>query len=115
MIAGTKKSPKLLNKRNTVKSTKKRGTVTSSHGKKEANKPDFVYHSQHLTYTSHPQKNTPFGKLTVVNITNNVGEKQLKTLDKSGNPLKTNTKPLNKDEINNIKKGSYVPGLWISV
>jgi len=89
------------------------GNITPS--KKHTNVGTFVYHSEHTSYTSHPNKNTPFGKRTIVNITNGVGKKQLAILDKSGKTLKVNNKKLNAHEISELKQGNYIPGLWISV
>jgi hypothetical protein len=115
-MVGAKKtrSSKSASKRHTLKSHKKEsGNISPS--KKHTNVPAFVYHSEHTTFTSHPNKNTPFGKRTVVDIRNNKGEKRLEVLDKAGKPVKVNKKKLNASELNELKQGNYVPGLWISV
>jgi hypothetical protein len=108
-------------KRSTVKggskkktaSRKATGTVKVS--RKHANKPSFVYHSEHTTFTSHPHKNTPYGKRTIVNITNGKGKKSLEILDKTGKTLKTSKKTLQMNEINELKSGNYIPGMWLGV
>lgn len=82
---------------------------------KYTNHPTFVLHSENISYTSHPTKNTPFGKRTIVNIANGVGHKKIETFDKKGKTLKANKKKLTSSEINKLKQGNYVPGLWISV
>lgn len=99
--------------RHKTKSTKtKHESGNISPSKKHMNAPAFVFHSTHTTYTSHPNKNTPFGKRTVVNIQNGVGEKKLEILDKKGKTIKVNKKKLKANEVNELKQGNYVPRLW---
>jgi len=107
------KTPKSKSSKTLKSKSVKSGVVSPS--SKHVNHPSFIYHSEHMTYTSHPHKNSPYGKRTIVNITNGVGKKHLETLNKNGKTLKVNVKKLNKGEISEIKQGNYVPGLWLSV
>jgi hypothetical protein len=68
-----------------------------------------------MTYTSHPEKHTPYGKRTVINITDEHGQKRLETLNKNGKSIKINTKKLAKKDVNELKRINYIPGLLISV
>ena len=99
-----------------TKSAKKKASKSESGNispsKKHMNVPAFVFHSEHVSYTSHPDKNTPYGKRTVVNIKDGVGKKQLELLDKKGKTIKVNKKKLNSNEVNELKQGNYVPRLW---
>lgn len=95
-----------------TRKTTKRESGNISPSKKHMNVPAFVFHSEHVTYTSHPDKNTPYGKRTVVNIKDGVGKKQLELLDKKGKTIKVNKKKLNSNEVNELKQGNYVPRLW---
>ena len=97
-------------KTKSAKTKKESGNISPS--KKHMNVPAFVFHSEHVSYTSHPNKNTPFGKRTVVDIKNGVGEKKLEFLDKKGKTIKINKKKLKANEVNELKQGNYVPRLW---
>jgi hypothetical protein len=97
------------------RSTRKRSSGVVSPSIKHVNHPTFIYHSEHTSYTSHPQKNSPHGKRSIVNITDGKGKKRLETLNASGKVIKANNKSLNKAEINHLKQGRYIPGLWLSV
>ena len=110
-----KKGPKSKSESKTRKTASKKETGNISPSKKHANAPAFVFHSEHVSYTSHPDKNTPYGKRTVVNIQNGVGKKQLEILDKKGKTIKVNKKKLNSKEVNELKQGNYVPRLWVSL
>jgi len=96
-------------KRSTSK-CKESGCVNPS--PKHINHPTFIYHSEHTSYTSHPEDKTPYGKRTVVNVKNGVGEKSLEVLGKNGKIIKTNTHKLKAKELSEVKQGIYVPGLW---
>ena len=101
----------------TMKS-KRRSTKKTPKSKINTNNnsvPSFIYHSEVMTYTSHPEKHTPYGKRIVVNITDEQGQKRLETLNKNGKSIKINTKKLNKNEVNELKRINYIPGLLISV
>ena len=78
----------------------------------KVNHPAFVYRSEHVTYTSHPEKGEPFGLRTVVAVENGKGTKNIMKLDKKGKTLKKNSKKLKAAEIKQITQGSYVPGLF---
>ena len=95
------------------KSNKTSGTVHPS--KDHTNHPSFIYHSENISYTSHPSKDTPYGKRTVVNIKNGTGHKEFETLNKMGKTLKVKKQKLSSNEINELKKGNYIPGLWLGV
>ena len=111
--ASKSKTPR-SSKRKTMKSSKKEsGNISPA--KEHVNTPAFVYHSEHTSYTSHPNNNTPYGKRTVVNIQNGVVEKRLEILDKSGKAIKVNKQKLNADEVCELKQGNYVPGLWVAL
>lgn len=99
-------------RRSSKASKSESGNISPS--KKHMNAPAFVFHSEHVTYTSHPNKNTPHGKRTIVNIENGVGEKKLELLDKKGKTIKVNKKKLNASEVSELKQGNYVPRLWTS-
>jgi hypothetical protein len=114
----SKSKPKSKSKSSTKRKTMKKSENDSgnvSPSKKHMNVPAFIYHSEHVSYTSHPDKNTPYGKRTVVNIKNGAGEKKLEILDKKGKTVKVNKQKLNADEVCELKRGNYVPGLWLSV
>jgi hypothetical protein len=80
--------------------------------KEHAHKPEFVYHSEHTTFTSHPETGTPYGKRTVVNVENGKGVKALETLNSNGKVVKTQSHEMTKAELAAVKEGNYVPGLW---
>jgi hypothetical protein len=98
----------------TMKSKKsKKDSLTSS--SKHLNKPAFIYHSELMSYTSHPEKNESYGERTVINITNGRGKKRIEILDKEGKSIKVNAKKLAKKDVNQIKQEIYNPGLLVSV
>jgi len=94
------------------KTKKNKHTSNINPSKKHVEHPAFVYHSEQVTYTSHPEKNTPFGKRTIVNIENGKGHKKLETLNHDGKVTKTTKIALNNNEMKEIKHGNYIPGLW---
>ena len=93
----------------------KKNTGSQKAASKHVNHPKFYYHTEHVSFTSHPEKGTPHGKRTVVTIKNGQGKKRIELLNKAGKPKKVNEKPLNQGELNEITKGNYVPGLWKGV
>ena len=97
-------------KSKTLKNKSASGNVNPN--KDHAHKPEFVYHSEHTTFTSHPETGTPYGKRTVVNVENGKGVKALETLNSNGKVIKTQTHHLDKKELAAVKEGNYVPGLW---
>jgi len=114
----TRQSKKADSKPKSKAHTRKASKAESgniSPSKKHMNAPAFVFHSEHVSYTSHPNKNTPHGKRTTVNIKNGVGEKKLELLDEKGKTIKVNKKKLNTSEVNELKQGNYVPRLWVSL
>ena len=113
-VSKTKSKTPRSTKRKTVKaSNKESGNISPNNI--HVNRPSFIYHSEHTSYTSHPNNNTPYGKRTVVTIQNGIAEKKLEILDKSGKAVKVNKQKLNANEICELKQGNYVPGLWLSV
>lgn len=109
--------PKTLKNKRSSSSSKRSSSKRSVSGnvnphKEHANKPDFVYHSEHTTFTTHPATGTPFGKKTVVNVQNGKASKALMTLNANGNVIKTQKCPLDNNELTAIKEGKYVPGMW---
>jgi hypothetical protein len=78
----------------------------------KVNHPTFVYRSEHVTFTSHPDKGEPFGLRTVVAVENGKGTKNIMKLDKKGKTLKKNSKKLKAKELKEITQGNYVPGLF---
>lgn len=110
-------SKTMKNKRSSSSSSKRKRSSSSASGnvnphKEHTNKPSFVYHSEHTTYTSHPETGTPYGKRTVVNVENGKGVKALETLNSNGKVIKTQKHQLDKKELEAVKIGNYVPGLW---
>ena len=47
-----------------------------------------------------------------VSIKNGIGMKKIEKLGEKGSIISSKTRKLTKDEINNIKEGNFVPGLW---
>jgi hypothetical protein len=47
-----------------------------------------------------------------VSIKNGLGVKKVEKLGKDGAIVSSKTRKLSKDEINNIREGNFVPGLW---
>ena len=102
--------------------SKKRATTRKHSSKRESGNlrakthkvahPSFVYTSEHVTYTSHPEAGEPFGMKTVVAVKNGKGTKELYHLDKSGATVKHNSKKLKSKEIKELTQGNYVPGLF---
>jgi len=72
----------------------------------------MVYKSTHTTFTSHPAKGDPFGIRTTVSLKNGKGTKKIQTLDPRGKTLKSKTKSIYDEHVNQIREGKYVPGLW---
>jgi len=114
-MGGARKTRRSTKSKSKTHKASKSESGNISPSKKHINAPAFVFHSEHVTYTSHPNKNTPHGKRTVVNIENGVGEKRLELLDKKGKTIKVNKKKLNASEVNELKQGNYVPRLWVSL
>ena len=107
-------------KKTVRKSSKAKRTLRNNSGSQRAsskhvNHPRFYYHTEQVSFTSHPQKGEPYGKRTVVTIKNGEGTKRMELLNKIGKPKKVNEKPLKKEEVSEIAQGNYVPGLWIGV
>ena len=92
------------------KTRKITGTVKPS--KHHINHPQFFYHSEHTSYTSHPNSKNSHGMRTTVNIKNKAGEKRLEILNKKGKTVKAKTYKLKVPEMRKIKLGKYVSGLW---
>ena len=78
----------------------------------KVNHPTFMYKSEHITFTSHPEKGEPHGMRTVVTVKNGKGAKEIYRLNKAGKTLKHNSKQLKGKEIKEITQGNYVPGLF---
>lgn len=74
--------------------------------------PTFVYKSEHVTFTSHPEAGEPFGMKTVVEVKNGKGTKELYRLNEAGATIKHNSKKLKAKEIKELTQGNYVPGLF---
>jgi len=72
----------------------------------------MIYKSEHLSFTSHPEKGQPFGLRTVISLADGKGTKEIATLNRNGKTLKTKKQPVHNNHINSLKSGSYVPGLW---
>lgn len=92
----------------------RRSSRKTKNDKNELNKPAFLYHSTSYSFTSHPEKGSPHGKINTINIKNNKGHERFEILDKKGKPIKVKNKALNEEKINEIVEGSR-PGLIISV
>jgi len=107
-IHGGKNTPS-----NSKTAKKSSGTVHSS--KNNTKHPSFVYHSENFSYTSHPSKNTPFAKRTIVNIKNGEGHKKFETFNEKGKTMNIKKQKLTSNEINELTQGNYVPGLWLGV
>lgn len=104
------RSSRSRSRRSSRSSPSASGNVNPS--KEHAHKPEFVYHSEHTTFTSHPETGTPYGKRTVVNVENGKGVKALETLNSNGKVIKTQSHEMTKAELAAVKEGNYVPGLW---
>lgn len=115
-MVGGKKSKTLKNKGSRSSRSRSRSRSRTSGNvnpaKEHAHKPEFVYHSEHTTFTSHPETGTPYGKRTVVNVENGKGVKALSTLNSNGTVIKTQSHVMSKAELAAVKEGNYVPGLW---
>lgn len=98
----------------TRKNRSSRSSRKTKNQKNELNKPAFLYHSTSYSFTSHPEKGSPHGKINTINIKNNKGHERFEILDKKGKPIKVKNKALNEEKINKIVEGSR-PGLIISV
>ena len=92
----------------------KKSSSTRAHTHK-VNHPKFFYTSEHTSMTSHPMAGEPYGKRTVVTVTNGKGSARHEELDRVGRASIVNEKPLKKSEIKEITKGNFVPGLLNSV
>lgn len=124
-MVGGKKSKTLKNKgvtaRSRSRSSRSRSSRTSrssrssgnvNPAKADAHNPEFAYHSEHTTFTSHPETGTPYGKRTVVNVQNGKAMKTLMTLNANGSVIKTQKCQLDMNELASVKEGKYVPGMW---
>jgi hypothetical protein len=105
-------SKKSATRKSAQQKTSKHESGNIKPSSRHINKPSFVYHSEHTSYTSHPDGKTPYGKRTIVNIKNGEGKKRLEVLDKNGKILTSNYAKLNPNELQEVKQGKYVPGLW---
>ena len=75
----------------------------------------YTFHSEQIV--SHYNQKTngkPSGQTrrNVVDIKNNTGTKAVNIYDASGKQIQTNSKPLNAEEITNIKANIFIPGLF---
>lgn len=98
--------------RKSAKKGTKRSSTRKAHTVRASNHPHMVFKSEHMTFTSHPEKGHPFGVRTVVSLANGKGIKRKETLGKNGQTLKSTSKSIKNDHYNEIKLGKYVPGLW---
>ena len=97
-----------------TRTTKKQKRSSVRSHTKNHKEPDFHYHSEHFSMTSHPATGEPFGSKTVVTINNGKGTKTMANLNKAGHVTKQTKKSLKPTEVKEIVKGNYVPGLWAS-
>ncbi len=74
------------------------------------NKVHISYESSQTNYHSVDGKEEGIRKS--VSIKNGVGIKKVEKLGKDGAVVSSKTRKLSKEEINNIREGNFVPGLW---
>lgn len=72
----------------------------------------MYYHSETVRLSSEPINGNVYGTRNIVTIKNGKGTKVKSALNKSGKPVKTRKVKLNAKEIQNISKGTFLPGLW---
>ncbi|NBY39870.1 MAG: hypothetical protein EBQ66_02955 [Flavobacteriia bacterium] len=74
----------------------------------------FVYESVTTNWSSSssPKNDKIYGTRNIVTIKNGKGKKVKESLNKEGNVIERNAKTLKKKEIEQIKSGTFVPGLW---
>lgn len=72
----------------------------------------FVYESITTNWASSPKNGKVYGTRNIVTIKNSKGKKIKEALNKNGNVIERNSKTLKKKEIDQIKSGNFVPGLW---
>lgn len=70
------------------------------------------YHSESISWTSHPKKGKEFGKRNVVTIKNGKGKKTEAVLNSKGEIKSKKTVKLNKKEIKNVLNRNFIPGFW---
>lgn len=75
----------------------------------------ILYKSETMNWSSNPENGKPHGYRNVVEIRNGKGVKVKEVLGDCGQVTQHHTHPLKEDELHNITKGNFVPGLWFGI
>jgi len=92
------------------KSTRKQGR-RSTRKQSRPEEPEIHFRSEHITFTAHPAKGSPYGTKSVIMIENGKGTREEGTLNRRGKTLKSHIKPIKKDELREFLHGKSLPGL----